>query len=134
MRTAGGATARRDPSMHLQPGATPAGEAAIVGLLPHVRDVAPGGQVGSASPTRYVAPPTTTPARVISRPEDHHVRSVTRDLAAPTRKWATSEITAAATMATVPVVNMNGITGMIAPRPVLMPAAAEAWTGSPGCS
>src|SRR6185437_10778601 len=65
---------------------------------------------------------------------DHHDRSVTSDFAAPTRKCAISETIAAATIAFVPVQKMNGITGMIAPTPVLRPAAMEACTGSPGCS
>ena len=33
-----------------------------------------------------------TPASVISSPDDHQLRSVTSDLAAPTKKWATSEL------------------------------------------
>ncbi len=59
------------------------------------------------------------------------MRSVTSDFAAPTRKWASSDTTAAAMIATVPVVNMNGITGMIPPIPVEIPAATDACTGSP---
>jgi hypothetical protein len=73
---------------------------------------------------RYVAPPTITPASVISSPEDHNDLSVTRDFAAPTRKWATSEATGAAAIAAVRDVIMNGITGTIAPRPVETPAAS----------
>ena len=38
-----------------------------------------------------VAPPTMTPAAVISRPAPHQLRSVTSDFAAPTRKCATSD-------------------------------------------
>ncbi len=40
-------------------------------------------------------------------------------------------ITAAATIATVPVAKKNGITGTIAPSPVEMPAAIAACSGSP---
>ena len=47
--------------------------------------------VGSDRPTRKVTPPTMTPASVISKPAAHQVRNVTRDFAAPTRKWAISE-------------------------------------------
>jgi uncharacterized protein YceH (UPF0502 family) len=78
--------------------------------------------------------PTMIPASVISAPAAHQVRSVTSDLAAPTRKWAAIDTIAAATIAAVPVVIMNGITGMIAPAAVLNPAAVAAWTGSPVCS
>ncbi len=70
------------------------------------------------------------PAALISRPADHHVRSVSSDFAAATRKWATSEIAAATRIATVPVVNMNGITGTIAPSPVETPAAIADCVGS----
>ncbi|MDQ6806739.1 MAG: hypothetical protein M3065_17650 [Actinomycetota bacterium] len=78
-----------------------------------------------------IAPPTITPASVISRPADHHDRRVTSDLAAPTRKWATREMIAAAMMATVPVVSMKGTTGTIPPMPVLIPAAMAACVGLP---
>jgi hypothetical protein len=76
-----------------------------------------------------VAPPTITPASVISRPADHQVRNVTSDFAAPTRKWATSDTAAASMIAAVAVVNMNGITGTIAPSPVETPAAIAACRG-----
>src|SRR2546423_15118918 len=90
--------------------------------------------VGKANPMTYVAPPTITPASVISRPADHQLRSVTSDLAAPTRKCAIKETIAAAMIAPDPVAKMNGITGMIAPAAVLSPAAMAAWVALPGCS
>src|SRR3981189_3183220 len=82
-------------------------------------------------PAAYVAPPTRTPASVISRPADHQLRSVKRDLAAPTRKWATRETAAATTTPVVPLRKKKGRTGTMAPRKVLMPAAKADWTGCP---
>src|SRR2546428_11228267 len=79
----------------------------------------------------YVAPPTITPATVISNPEDHQLRRVNSDLAAPTTKCATSETTAAHSTAGGPLRKKKGRTGTNAPKPVLTPAAVAAWTGFP---
>src|SRR5256885_7160044 len=70
-----------------------------------------------------------TPARVISSPADHHLRSVNSDFDAPTRKCATSDTTAAVITPDGPLSQKNGITGTIAPMNVLTPAAIAACTG-----
>src|SRR2546427_12267004 len=67
-------------------------------------------------------PPTMTPARVISSPADHQVRSVKRDFDAPTRKCAISDTIAAVITPVVPRNQKNGMTGTIATTKVLMPA------------
>ena len=79
-------------------------------------------------------PPTITPARVISSPADHHVRSVNNAFEAPTRKCAISDTTAAVITPVVPRSQKNGITGTIAPMKVLTPAATAACTGRPVAS
>src|SRR2546428_12777149 len=79
----------------------------------------------------YVAPPTITPATVISNPEDHQLRRVNSDLAAPTTKCATSETTAAHSTAGGPLRKKKGRAGTNAPQPVLTPAAMAARTGVP---
>src|SRR5690349_17930050 len=80
----------------------------------------------NSRPRTYVAPPT-----VISSPEAHQLRNVKSDLAAPTRKWATSDTTAAQMTPGVPPSQKNGSTGMRAPTPVLTPAASAACAGCP---
>src|SRR3989441_11698372 len=89
------------------------------------------GAVLNSRPRTYVAPPTITPATVISNPEDHQLRRVNSDLAAPTTKCATSETTAAHSTAGVPLRKKKGRTGTNAPKAVLTPAAMAAWTGFP---
>src|SRR3984885_15878485 len=66
----------------------------------------------------YVTAPSTAPTTVISKPEDHHERTVMRDLAAPTAKCAASDTTAAAITAGIPCKKKKGMTGMIAPTAV----------------
>src|SRR5437867_2118646 len=68
-----------------------------------------------------------TPATVISNPDDHQLRSVNSDLAAPTAKWAISDRAKATTTAVKPPRKKKGITGIMAPTPVLRkPAKAAA--------
>ena len=55
-------------------------------------------------------------------PADHHVRSITSELGRQPGSGATSGTIGAVTIAAVPVVNVNRITEMIAPRPVEAPA------------
>src|SRR3989442_4191286 len=85
----------------------------------------------NSRPRTYVAPPTITPATVISNPEDHQLRRVNSDLAAPTTKCATSETTAAHSTAGVPLRKKEGGTGTNAPQPVLTPAGSSPCTGVP---
>ncbi len=73
-----------------------------------------------------VKTPSTAPKAVNSRPVLHHARTVIDDLAAPTTKWASNEITAATTIAGIPAIKKNGIIGMKAPVAVATaPTSAE---------
>jgi hypothetical protein len=101
----------------------------IIPIWQSVRTVYP--ETLKSRSNTYVAPPTITPAAVISSPDDHQLRSVKSDLAAPTKKCATSDTAAAQMTAGVPLSQKNGRTGMIAPSPVLTPAAIAACTGFP---
>ncbi len=72
-----------------------------------------------------------SPASVISRPEDHQLRKVKSDFAAPTMKCAMSDTVKAITRPVVPPTKKKGITGMIAPIPVLVRPAIPAVQGFP---
>src|SRR2546428_13713003 len=83
----------------------------------------------NSRPRTYVAPPTITPATVISNPEDHQLRRVNSDLAAPTTKCATNETTAAHSTAGGPPRKKKGRTGTKAPKPLLTPPGKAALNG-----
>ncbi len=62
-------------------------------------------------PMTKVTMPSMAPTRVISRPLAHQERTVMRDLAAPTAKWAMSEMIAAQMTARIPVEEEEGNDG-----------------------
>src|SRR5664279_4946770 len=66
-------------------------------------------------PMTKVTTPSIAPTKVISRPLAHQERMVMRDFAAPTAKWAMSEMIAAQMTAEYPLRKKNGMMGMNAP-------------------
>src|SRR5664279_6399353 len=69
-------------------------------------------------PMTKVTTPSIAPTKVISRPLAHQERMVMRDLAAPTAKWAMSEMMAAQMTAGYPLRKKKGMMGMKAPTAV----------------
>src|SRR5438045_3345226 len=72
----------------------------------------------NSEPSKYVIMPAMMPTAVISRPLAHQVREVTRDLAAPTAKWARMLMAKAITTAIRPLRKKKGMSGMNAPSAV----------------